>query len=103
VQAIEDFLSPLPTSNSQGWPFGRNVYVSELYELLEQVEGIDYIPDIELSSQCPPQSKRCVAAEFIFNNEEEKIGLQLYDHHLPAARLDRSKIQILTRGESNAN
>lgn len=103
VQAIEDFLSPLPTSNSPGWPFGRNVYVSELYELLEQVEGIDYIPDIQLSSQCPPESDRCVAAEPIFNNEEEKIGLQLYDHHLPAAHLDRQKIQILTGGESNAN
>lgn len=102
VQAIEDFLSPLPTSNSQGWPFGRNVYVSELYELLEQVEGVDYILDIELSSKCPPQSDRCVAAEFILNKEKEKIGLQLYDHHLPAARLKELKIEILG-GKSNGN
>jgi cobalamin biosynthesis Mg chelatase CobN len=104
VQAIEDFLSPLPNnSNPQGWPFGRNVYVSELYELLEQVEGIDYIPNIQLSSECPAESDRCVAAQPIFNNEEEQIGLQLYDHHLPAAHLDPTKIQISIGGESNAN
>jgi cobalamin biosynthesis Mg chelatase CobN len=104
VQAIEDFLSPLPNnSNPQGWPFGRNVYVSELYELLEQVEGIDYIPDILLTSECPTESDRCVAAQPIFNNEQEQIGLQLYDHHLPAAQLDPAKIQISIGGESNAN
>ncbi len=97
LNKIARFFSPLPdpkTSNKQEWTFGRDIYVSELYKLLEQIEGIDYLPDILLTSQCPPQSDRCVAAQPIWNDEGDQIGLQLYNHHLPAPRLNRQNIVI---------
>ncbi len=43
-QALENFFDPLPNpDNPQGWPFGRNVYVSELYQLLDELDFVDYI------------------------------------------------------------
>ena len=94
IKAIAVFLSPLPvpkTSNQQGWQFGRNLYISELYELLEQIEGVDYIPDIQLTSTAQP----------IVNDKGEKIGWQLYDHHLPAFDVKNTVISV--GGESDGN
>jgi hypothetical protein len=90
IQAITQFLSPLPIKdipNHQGGIFGRDVYVSEFYELLEKLDGVDYLPDILLTSQCQAQDNNCVVAESIWNDEGDQIGLRLYDHHLPATRL----------------
>ncbi|QYO64825.1 baseplate J/gp47 family protein [Leptolyngbya sp. 7M] len=44
VRALQAFFDPL-TGGSQkaGWPFGRSVYVSEIYALLDQVSGVDYV------------------------------------------------------------
>ncbi|XPM55779.1 MAG: baseplate J/gp47 family protein [Leptolyngbya sp. IPPAS B-1204] len=43
-QALQAFFDPL-TGGSQktGWPFGRSVYISEIYALLDQVLGVDYV------------------------------------------------------------
>lgn len=70
------------------------MYVSELYELLEKIEGVDYLPDIMLSSECQPQDRHCVVAETIWHEEGDLIGLRLYDHHLPLARIDPGSIVI---------
>jgi predicted phage baseplate assembly protein len=43
-EALNKFLSPLTGgSDNQGWPFGRSVYRSEVYEVLEGVEGVDCV------------------------------------------------------------
>lgn len=39
--ALDEFLDPLGRSGGDGWPFGRPVYKSELYEVIENVDGID--------------------------------------------------------------
>ena len=59
-KAVEDslngFLSPLEGGgpDKDGWPFGRPVYISEIYALLDQVKGVDYIVSLTLvrSSIC---------------------------------------------------
>ena len=104
VDAINAFLDPLkggsdsaaarPTVGLTGWPFGRDVYISELYALLETIEGLDYVLDIGLFSECKPGDERCVSAPRIWHSNGELIGLQLADHHLPAARLDPAQIII---------
>jgi hypothetical protein len=38
---LKDLLNSLPSDNGQGWPFGRDVFVSEVYETLEKIPGID--------------------------------------------------------------
>lgn len=43
--ALKKFLHPLTGGpDGKGWPFGRAVYLSEIYRLLDEVDGVDYVP-----------------------------------------------------------
>ena len=49
--AIADFLDPFIGGEDQsGWLFGRNLFVSEIYQLLDQLPGIDYVTSVEMTS-----------------------------------------------------
>ena len=83
--ALTGYLHPLSGGpNGDGWPFGRDVYVSELYGVLERIAGIDYVPEIRLSSQCPGGLARCVQAQQLWHDNGDLIGLGLASYHLPA-------------------
>jgi hypothetical protein len=44
IRALKQFFDPLTGGGKgEGWPFGRNVFVSEIYQLLDQLPGIDYV------------------------------------------------------------
>ncbi|HEX8475974.1 MAG TPA: putative baseplate assembly protein [Pyrinomonadaceae bacterium] len=50
---LDNFLRPLPVEDDhaathEGWPFGRAVYKSEIYQLVEQVEGVDCVERVVL-------------------------------------------------------
>lgn len=96
VDAVAGFLDPLTGGpEGEGWPFGRDVYVSELYRLLEkEVSGVDYVPGITLSSTCPPEAPRCIAGDETWHEEGDQIGIELAAHHLPWARIDPARIAI---------
>jgi predicted phage baseplate assembly protein len=48
--ALETFLHPLTGGpDGQGWPFGRDVYLSDVAAVLEAVPGVDYISEIDLA------------------------------------------------------
>ena len=49
-QALDFFLSPM-TGGPQGtgWPFGRSVYRSELYQVIEAVDGVDCVSRLSIS------------------------------------------------------
>jgi hypothetical protein len=68
--------------------------VSELYERLEELPGVDYIPDIVLSSRCPPDATRCAAAASLWHEDGDLIGLSLAAHHLPWAQIARDRIAV---------
>ena len=43
VARIEKFFDPLDGGfDGHGWPFGRDVYVSEVYQLVNQIPGVDH-------------------------------------------------------------
>ena len=48
---LDDFLDPLGGFDGDGWPFGRPVYPSELYEAIAVVEGIDCVHGVEAAGQ----------------------------------------------------
>ena len=51
VQALLTFLHPLKGGpEGTGWPFGRPVYVSEIYETIERVQGVDCVKDVAISA-----------------------------------------------------
>jgi hypothetical protein len=48
-QTLKQFFHPLAGgADGRGWPFGRSVYVSEIYELLDRVPGVDYVEAVKL-------------------------------------------------------
>jgi len=51
IVALEQFFDPL-TGGEQGtgWPFGRSVYPSEIYELLDRQPGVDYVRTVTLQA-----------------------------------------------------
>jgi hypothetical protein len=61
VEALKQFFDPLTGgADGKGWPFGRAVYESEVYQVLDQLEGIDYVTEVNLQGQ---QDQPLVAIE----------------------------------------
>jgi len=56
--ALDAFLDPLDGFDGDGWPFGRAVYRSEVFETVDAVEGVDCVSDVSLS----PRGERAVDA-----------------------------------------
>jgi uncharacterized phage protein gp47/JayE len=51
--ALNNFLRPLPVETdpkSTGWPFGRTVFKSEIYQVMELVEGVDCVERVMLTA-----------------------------------------------------
>jgi predicted phage baseplate assembly protein len=46
--AVETFLDPLRGFEGDGWPFGRGIHLSELYQVLETTDGIDTVVDVSV-------------------------------------------------------
>ena len=47
---LEEFCHPLTGGlDGTGWPFGRDLYASEIYALLDQVALVDYVEDVQLA------------------------------------------------------
>ncbi len=45
-EALKYYFHPLQSEKywqGKGYPFGRNVYISELYQLLDNLSGVDYV------------------------------------------------------------
>jgi hypothetical protein len=63
LDALKEKFSPWAPGGPQreGWPFGRALYLSDVYEALEQVEGVDYVDDvhvIRMSARAEPTDER---------------------------------------------
>lgn len=89
--ALAAFADPLTGGpDGRGWPFGRDLFASELYALLEGVEGVDHVPHLELASEC--EGAGCVEAPVLWHVEgaregadmdATRVGLGMAEHHLP--------------------
>ena len=63
-KALEAFLQPLHGGpGGEGWPFGRDVYRSDVAAVLESVEGVDYVEEVLLLRDGVPQGERLAVAE----------------------------------------
>ncbi|MDD4767064.1 MAG: putative baseplate assembly protein [Desulfotomaculaceae bacterium] len=51
-EALAAFLHPLTGGPAgSGWQFGRSIYKSEIFELLEKIAGVDYVQEVVLNAQ----------------------------------------------------
>lgn len=82
--ALKKFLAPLDINDNPNWPFGRSVFVSEIYELLDQLPGIDYVTSVDLNT---PVSNRRI------ETQSSLVGIELQPHEL-VKELTDSDIEI---------
>ncbi len=46
---LNEFLHPTQGGpESKGWPFGRQVFLSEIYQVIDKVEGVDYVTELQI-------------------------------------------------------
>lgn len=75
-EALRNFMSPLPLIEDperqadllgpdwEGWPFGRDLYVAELFSLIQRVPGVKHVLDVQLSQRpVIPSKERPLEAE----------------------------------------
>jgi predicted phage baseplate assembly protein len=50
IKALNEYLHPLWGGRDKaGWPFGRSIHISELYELLGSIDGVDCVDDLKIN------------------------------------------------------
>ena len=89
-EKLENFLHPISGGvNQKGWPFGRSVYISELYKIIDRVEGVDYVKTVTLKKNGEKQegdikisahdlvcsgTYEIIAIVFLFSIDEQLIS-----------------------------
>ncbi len=54
LERLYQFLNPLTGGlDGQGWPFGRDLFVADVYQALQGMEGILFIRNVELYTSSP--------------------------------------------------
>jgi predicted phage baseplate assembly protein len=51
ITNLKEFFHPLTGGqerDGKGWPFGRDVYASEAYQVIEETEGVDHVESLTL-------------------------------------------------------
>jgi hypothetical protein len=79
---VELFFAPLYSGKywqGQGWIFGRSIYISELYKLLDDLEGVDYVRDLQIKDI----------------NNNSKSAIELAANQLVDIDIEKSKFTIL--------
>jgi len=83
------------------WPFGRNVYVSEIYQLLDRIPGVDFVEKIDQKEiiTAPDAGDRSV------KQGGELVALRLNADELVEFSLEKSDIVFsnIVAGEQNGH
>ncbi len=97
VERLRNYISPLAVGEDtqpegellgphwEGWPFGRDLYVSEIYSLIQQVPGVKHVLDVDLGfrSLLPGKEVPVPAKE---GEEEAEIPLtQVTERSVPVS------------------
>jgi hypothetical protein len=48
-RVLNEYISPITGGQEgEGWPFGRDLFISEIYSRIQAVAGVDYVRDVKL-------------------------------------------------------
>src|SRR5215470_7302436 len=106
IDRIETFFDPLEGGpDRKGWSFGRSVYVYEVYRLLQEIPGVEYVrrnmnlkTGAEMSELAVPVSERWRER---FNDLHEIEAVQLLPHELVRITVNRDSILIAQERRTN--
>ncbi|WP_224245078.1 LamG-like jellyroll fold domain-containing protein [Hyalangium gracile] len=84
--ALQRYLHPLTGGrDGKGWPFGRSIYLSEVYEVLSGVPGVDFVGTDGESVEGGGTAHGVVLG--VTNDTTRRLAdgsLRLFSHELPA-------------------
>ena len=86
IDALQAFFAPLASEETAGWPFGRHVYLSELYERLDKLDEVDHVVNISLTSK--------QLGRKLEDNQGNLIGIEVKPHELVQMQLTPSDITL---------
>jgi Baseplate J-like protein len=95
---LKQFFSPLGDGEDyEGWPFGRDVYVSEVYQLLDRTPGVDFVTrlnDLEiLTAPDDTGGERLIPPN---PPAGELVAIKLYPDELASLSVDKSNIVLMS-------
>lgn len=100
-KALKEFLYPLTIDEdgikAKGWEFGRNVYLSEIYQLLDKIPGVDYIEPIKSTDELTVDLL-LGERRFLKENTSQLIGIKIYQNEL--AVWTKSKSQLVFKSKN---
>ena len=99
IDRLETFFDPLEGGpDRKGWPFGRSVYLSEIYQLLQDIPGVEYVRRSVNSKTGLERSELVVPASEQWrerlNSARELEAIEILPHELVTVNVDRSSILI---------
>lgn len=103
IVALWNFFDPIVGgSDGQGWSFGRDVFVSEIYELLDKLPGVDYVTRT-IQNPGTPQQKEL--DEITVNDRDRRrpsnsslplAAIKVNANELVNATINAADIEIVT-------
>lgn len=91
IMEVENFFAPLNSHtywNGKGWPFGQNVYISELYQLLDRLPGVDYVQEVTLEVFGATKTKQ-------LTDDNSLTSIILNDNELVAVQVDNNSFTMM--------
>ncbi|HXI24693.1 MAG TPA: baseplate J/gp47 family protein [Pyrinomonadaceae bacterium] len=103
-ERLTQLFSPLGDGQDyEGWPFGRDVYVSEVYQLLDRTPGVDFVTRLEgleiLSAPDDAGGERLIPPN---PPAGELVAIKLYPDELANLNLDKSDIKLVSPVDEEA-
>jgi len=97
LKEVKDFFAPLKSGkywDGKGWPFGQNVYVSELYQLLDRIPGVDYVEEVSVNLSGAATAEQ---SRLLKEVDNDPIGITLDHHELVRVEVDENSFKIMER------
>jgi hypothetical protein len=99
IAALQKFFDPMEGGpDGLGWPFGRDVFVSEVYQILSRLERVQYVTRTQDLASQGSLDELVVApgdqSRVIRNRSGEMEAVDLYPDELPSARLAAADIDV---------
>ena len=87
VEAVRAYLDPHAGGNDgTGWPFGRDVFASELYALIDRLPQVDYVSALSLE---PVPAERLVV-----RSNGKVVGVSLRSHELVRGHMTTGDVTV---------
>jgi hypothetical protein len=65
IESLNRYFHPLTGGpNGTGWEFGRSIFLSDLYSMLEGISGVDHVENLKVNEK---------ASDFIITQESWEI------------------------------